>query len=102
MKQMEVDNATKISYAHRQEGLAQEHVAKIQTDMAIAQDKLKKSQQEDTASMLNLVKILKELEGMDLDHLMKKVEVLHNINDIEFNPREAAREDMLAKKKVTP
>lgn len=94
MQQIQVDNATKISYAHSQEGLAQERVAKIQTDMAVAQDKLKKSQQEDTASLLNLVKIMKELEGMDTEHLMKKVEMLHRINELEFDPRKAAQEDL--------
>ncbi len=99
MQQIQVDNATKISYAHSQEGLAQERVAKIQTDMAIAQDKLKKSQQEDTASLLNLVKIMKELETMDTEHLMQKVEMLHRINELEFDPRKAAQEDLKLKTK---
>lgn len=98
MKQMEVDNATKISYAHSQEGLAQERMAKIHTDMAIAEEKMRKSKQEDTTAMLNLVKILKELDGMDTAHLLQKIETLHRINELEFDPRAAAREDMLAKK----
>jgi hypothetical protein len=97
MEQMKVDNATKIAYAHSQEGLAQERVAKIQTDIAVAQDKLKKSQQEDTAALLNLVKILKEMDGIDVDNLMKKVEMLHSINNLEFDPRRAAQEDLQLK-----
>ncbi len=101
MKQMEVDNQTKISYAHSQEGLAQERVAKIQTDMAVAEEKMRKSKQEDSQAMLNLVKILKELDGMDTAHLLQKVETLHRINELEFDPRAAAREDMLAKNKST-
>lgn len=80
MKQMEIDMMTKVAYAHSQEGLAQERVAKIQTDSAVAQDKLRRAHQEDTASLLNVVKALKELKGMDLDHLMQQVEILNALS----------------------
>ena len=80
MQQMEVDNLTKVAYAHSQEGLAKERVAKIQTDQAVAQDKLRRAHQEDTASLLNVVKALKELRGMDLDHLMTQVEILNSLS----------------------
>ena len=80
MQQMQVDNMTKVAYAHSQEGLAAERVAKIQTDTAVAQDKLRRAHQEDTASLLNVVKAIKELKGMDLDHLMQQVEILHALS----------------------
>ena len=80
MKQFEVDMMTKVAYAHSQEGLAKERVAKIQTDSAVAQDKLRRAHQEDTASLLNVVKALKELRGMDLDHIMQQVEILNAIS----------------------
>jgi hypothetical protein len=80
MKQIEIDTMTKVAYAHSQEGLAQERVAKIQTDNAVAQDKLRRAHQEDTASLLNVVKALKELKGMDLDHLMQQVEILNALS----------------------
>lgn len=80
MQQMQVDNMTKVAYAHSQEGLAQERVAKIQTDTAVAQDKLRRAHQEDTASLLNVVKALKELRGLDLDHLVKQVELLNALS----------------------
>lgn len=80
MKQMEVDMMTKVAYAHSQEGLAQERVAKIQTDTAVAQDKLRRAHQEDTASLLNVVKAIKELQGMDLDNIMRQVEILNNLS----------------------
>jgi hypothetical protein len=82
MEQMQVDNLTKISYSHSQEGLAKERVAKIQTDNAVAQDKLRRAHQEDTASLLNVVKALKELKGLDLDHLMKQVELLNALSPV--------------------
>jgi hypothetical protein len=80
MQQMQVDNMTKVAYAHSQEGLAKERVAKIQTDSAVAQDKLRRAHQEDTASLLNVVKALKELRGMDLDHLIQQVQFLKELS----------------------
>jgi hypothetical protein len=80
MQQVQIDNMTKVAYAHSQEGLAKERVAKIQTDSAVAQDKLRRAHQEDTASLLNVVKALKELKGMDLDHLMQQVEILNALS----------------------
>jgi len=79
MQQMQVDNQTKISYAHSQEGLAAERVAKIQTDRAVAEDKLKRAHEQDTHALLNLVKIAKELRGLDVDHLTKQVELLKEL-----------------------
>jgi hypothetical protein len=79
MQQLQIDNQTKLSYAHSQEGLAAERVAKIQTDKAVAEDKLKRAHEQDTHALLNLVKIAKELKGLDIDHLSKQVELLKMI-----------------------
>jgi hypothetical protein len=79
MQQMQVDNMTKVAYAHSQEGLAKERVAKIQVDSAVAQDKLRRAHQEDTASLLNVVKALREIKGLDLDHLSKQLEILQTL-----------------------
>lgn len=87
MQQMQVDNLTKVAYAHSQEGLAKERVAKIQTDNAVAQDKLRRAHQEDTASLLNVVKALREIKGMDLDHLGKQLELLQAISPV-ANPEQ--------------
>ena len=81
MEQLRIDNMTKESYSKSQEALAGERTAKIKTDMAIAEDKLKRAHQEDTHSLLNLVKGLKEVEGMKLDHVHREVEILGAIQD---------------------
>ena len=81
MKQIEVDIQTKLSYAEAEKGLAAERFAKIRTDVAIAEDKLKRAHQEDTHSMLNVVKTLKELQGMDLDHVSKQLEMILSIKE---------------------
>jgi hypothetical protein len=86
MKQMEVDNATKIGYANAQEGLAEERKAKIHMDIAEAEEKLRRSHQEDTQAMLNIAKILKEIQGMDIKHLQSKIDTLHAINNLNFEP----------------
>lgn len=85
MQQLQVDNETKLAYARSQDGLSKERIAKITTDRAIAEDKLKRARQEDTHALLNLVKIAKELKGMDIDHLQKQVDIL---KDLEESPED--------------
>lgn len=85
MQQLQVDNETKLAYARSQDGLSKERIAKIGTDRAIAEDKLKRAREEDTHSLLNLVKIAKELQGMDIDNLQKQVNIL---KDLEETPQE--------------
>lgn len=96
MQQIQVDNATKISYAHSQEGLAQERIAKIQTDKAVAMEKIRHSETEDTAQLVNILKALKELKGLDISHLESQLNVLHSINSIDFDAteRQRLREEM--------
>ena len=80
MQQMAVDTETKLSYARSQDGLAEERKAKISTDIAIAEDKLKRAHTEDTAALVNILKALKELEGLDLEHLHRSVEILKSLD----------------------
>lgn len=80
MQQMAVDTETKLSYARSQDGLAEERKAKIGTDIAIAEDKLKRAHTEDTAALVNILKALKELEGLDLEHLHRSVEILKSLD----------------------
>jgi hypothetical protein len=80
MQQMQVDNQTKLSYASSQEGLAQERKAKIYTDIAVAEDKLRRAHEEDTSSLLNLVKALKELKNVDIAHLTEQIKLLQALS----------------------
>lgn len=77
MQQIQVDNQTKMSYSQSQMSLAHEREAKIGTDIAIAEDKLKRAHTEDTAALLNVLKALKELEGMDLTQMEQKLNILN-------------------------
>jgi hypothetical protein len=87
MQQLQVDNETKLAYAESQKGLAAERVAKIQTDKAVAEDKIRRAEQEDTASLLNLVKTLKELQSMDTSNLTAKIDMLNKINSLNFEEK---------------
>lgn len=79
MQQLQIDNETKLAYARSQDGLARERVAKIQTDNAVAVDKLRRAHQEDTNSTLNVIKALKELQSMDLDNMVRELELINGI-----------------------
>lgn len=77
MQQLQVDNETKLSYSESQKSLSHEREAKIFTDVAIAEDKLKRAHTEDTAALLNVLKALKELDGMDLTQMEQKLNILN-------------------------
>lgn len=91
MQQLQVDNATKMSYANSQNSLAEERKAKVQVDIAEGYERIKRGKEEEMGSILNLVKALKELEGVDLDNLAKKLELLHGIDPAK-DEKETARE----------
>jgi hypothetical protein len=88
MQQIQVDNQTKMSYAAAEESLAHEREAKIVTDIAVAEDKLKRAHTEDTAALLNVIKAIKELEGIDLDQIQKKVDILNSIQTQDSETRQ--------------
>ena len=80
MQQLQVDNQTKISYAHSQDGLAQERIAKIQSDKAVNNERLQRAEEEKTAGLLNVIKALKELRSVDIDDLQKLVAIDQTLN----------------------
>lgn len=80
MQQLQVDNETKLAYAKSQDGLAQERIAKITTDKAEANERIRRSKEEESAAVLNFIRAIKELQGMDLTHLQQKIDLLHSLN----------------------
>jgi hypothetical protein len=65
--------------AQSDQSLAAERLAKIQLDQALNAERINKAEEERSASALNLVKAVKELQGMDLEHLMRQVEIIKAI-----------------------
>lgn len=82
MQQMQVDNQTKISYAHSQDGLAQERLAKIQLDKALNAERISRAEEERTAGALNIIKGAKEIEGMEADTIVKGVSILTQLQQL--------------------
>lgn len=83
MQQLQVDNQTKIAYAHSQEGLAQERIAKIQLDKALNMERIQRAEEDKTGAVLNLVKAVKEIQGMDLDMFLRSLEMVKSLEDSE-------------------
>lgn len=85
VQQLQVDNETKLSYARSQDGLAQERVSKIQLDKALNAERLQRSEEEKTAGLLNVIKAIKELQGIDLAQIEQSLNILQQLQPRETN-----------------
>ncbi len=81
MQQLQVENETKMAYARSQDGLAQERIAKIQLDKALNAERIQRAEEDKTAGVLNLIKAIKEIQGMDLDHLERSLAVVQSLEE---------------------
>ena len=72
-----------LSKAKSDQALAMERMNKIHLDEAISSERIQRAQEESTAQLLNVAKILKELQGIDLNQIQQKVDMLKGLHDIE-------------------
>lgn len=79
MEQQAVITHSANSKAESDQALAAERLAKIGLDKALNAERIARSEEDRTAGVLNLVKAVKELEGLDLDSLLKKVQILQSL-----------------------
>lgn len=84
MQEMQIRNQVAQSRSHADESLAMERTNKIQLDAALSAERISRAEEDRTAGVLNLVKAMKELEGMDIEHLLKKVEILKALQEKEI------------------
>jgi uncharacterized transporter YbjL len=82
--QMAMENQAVLTHAANSkaasdEALGAERLAKIELDKALNAERIARSEEDRTAGVLNLVKAVKELEGMDIDSLMKKIQILQSL-----------------------
>ena len=101
IEQLMVDNQTKLAYAQSQQGLAAERIAKIQTDKAVAEDKMSRAEAEDMRALLDLTRTIKELQTMDTQDLTNKIEILKRINELDFGKDHEAK-DMMEEEPQVP
>lgn len=83
MQQMQVDTKTKLSYASSQDALAAERIAKVSLDKALNVERIQRAEEDKTAAVLNLVKAVKEIQGMDLDMLLRGLETVNVLKQSE-------------------
>lgn len=69
------------SKANSDDALASERIAKIQLDQAVNAERISRSEEDRTAGVLNLIKAIKELQGMDTDTLAKRVEIIMSLEE---------------------
>lgn len=61
--------------------LAAERLNKIQLDAALSAERIARAEEDKTAGVLNLIKAVKELDGMDIEQLARKIEILRGIEE---------------------
>jgi hypothetical protein len=90
MQQIQVETATKMGYAHSQEALGKERLAKIELDKALNAERLQRAQEDKSAGILNLIKAVKELQGMDFDRFERGMRL---VKDLEEQEGEQAKQE---------
>lgn len=86
MQNMQVDNETKLSYAESQKALAAERSNKVQLDAALSAERIQRADEDRTASVLNLIKAVKELQGMDLDQIQRSLSIVQQLEPEQETP----------------
>ena len=76
--------------ARADEGLFQERVSRVQDNKAMAVERLHKANSEDERALLDKVKVLKELESMDIEHIEKLLGMATILKQQESNTSEIA------------
>lgn len=87
MEQQQVLTDSLHSKAESDRALAAERLAKIQLDQALNLERMSRSQEEREGATLNRIKAAKELEGINLDHLQKLLQVLKTIQETTMEPK---------------
>lgn len=82
-EQMQVTTEGIMSKAQSDQALAAERLNKIHLDEAISAERKQRAEEESTAQLLNMAKVLKELEGIDLTHIQDKINMLRDLHEIE-------------------
>jgi hypothetical protein len=91
----ELQARVELSHARAEadRGLGVERISRVQENQALAVERRAQAHRDDDEAFLSKVKALKELEGMDLDHLQRMVAIAQSLqqNDEQEN-REEDRE----------
>jgi hypothetical protein len=79
MQQIKTDTETKMSYAEAQHSLAYERINKTKLDAALSAERMQRAEEDRTGSVLNLIKAIKEIQGMDLAQMEQGLRIVQSI-----------------------
>lgn len=65
--------------AKSDEALAAERINKVGLDAALSAERISRAEEDRTAGALNIIKAIKELEGLDISNIMQKIQILKEI-----------------------
>jgi hypothetical protein len=85
IQMQEIKARAELSHARSEadRGLAYERISRVEENHALAQKQLAESNKEDELALLNKVKILKELETIDLSHLQTLINLSNTMKQAE-------------------
>lgn len=85
VQMQEIKARAELSHARSEadRGLAYERISRVEENHALAKKQLAESNKEDELALLNKVKILKELETIDLGHLEKLLNLSNSLKTVE-------------------
>ena len=98
LEHIQLKNQMMIAEAHSKEGLAQERIAKIGLDKALNAERIQRAEQDRTGSVLNLVKAVKELQSIDLNHLQQYLDIAERLKGEEGQEANEENKKPLASK----
>jgi len=89
MQQMQVMTDGIESKAQSDQALAMERLNKINLDAALSAERISRAEEDRTSGVLNIIKAIKELEGMDLSSILQKVQMLQSLKELEIKEAQA-------------
>jgi hypothetical protein len=85
MEQLRVATDGIEAKAQSDQALAAERLNKIHLDQALNAERISRAEEEKTAELLNIVKAVKELQGIDHSQLMEKLNMLNSLAKTELD-----------------
>lgn len=79
MQKIDILNKSVEAKSFSDHSLGAERLAKIELDKALNAERINRAEEDKTAAELNVIKALKELQGMDLDQVFRGVEILKGL-----------------------
>jgi hypothetical protein len=90
-EQLNAANQMVVAEANSKNALAAERMNKIQLDMALSSERIQRAEEDKTGAMLNIIKAVKELDTMDLEQMLQKIQILQTMEGkVESNAAQTA------------